>query len=84
MSRHVNSHAHKAKVIADFSSTREATPQQQMSLQEAQIEATLAVAYELRTANLIALAQMEHRNSLTVGFHADYDSQAIHERLGMA
>ena len=47
-------------------------------------EATLALAYEQRTANLIALAQMEHRNSTTIGFHEDYDSATIHERLGLA
>jgi hypothetical protein len=50
---------------------------------EANTQATLALAYEQRTANLIALAQMEHRNSAGIGFHEDYDSATIQERLGM-
>ena len=49
----------------------------------AQVQATLALAYEQRTANLIALAHMEHRNGTGIGFHRDYDSATIHERLGM-
>lgn len=51
---------------------------------DALIESNLAVAYEQRTANLIALAQMEHRNAGGIGFSPDYDSAAIHERLDLA
>jgi hypothetical protein len=55
----------------------------QYEIEKSKAVATLALAYEQRTANLIALAQMEHRNADSIGFHADYDSATIHERLGL-
>lgn len=80
-----NPHTGEAwRLNTEASLDNEWTEQQRLIIAtRAQVEATLALAYEQRTANLIALAQMEHRNSTTVGFHADYDSAAIHERLGV-
>ena len=58
-------------------------PESENVLRGAQVTATLALAYEQRTANLIALAQMEHRNSPAVGFSPDYDYDNIMARLGL-
>jgi hypothetical protein len=58
-------------------------PPSEHNIEMAKVWAAMAVAYEQRTANLIALAQMEHRNSSGIGFHEDYDIATIHERLGM-
>lgn len=44
-----------------------------------QAQATLALAYEQRTANLIALAQLTMHEPA----HEDYDMAAIYERLGL-
>lgn len=49
----------------------------------AQVEATLALAFEQRTANLIALAHMEHRNAPGIGFNDGYDCKEIFDRLGL-
>lgn len=45
----------------------------------AQIEATLALAYEQRTANLIALADL----TMHGGLNPDYDMETIYNRLGL-
>jgi hypothetical protein len=45
---------------------------------DAQIQATLAIAYEQRTANLIALERLLQASG------ADIDVDAIQERLGLA
>lgn len=62
-----------ATVLADYTDPRN-------SLEAC---ATLALAYEQRTANLIALAQMEHRGSNGAGFSTDYDAEKIYPRLGL-
>lgn len=51
--------------------------------QHAEVATTLALAYEQRTANLIALAQMEHRGSHGAGFDPDYDAANIYARMGI-
>lgn len=45
----------------------------------AQIEATLVLAHEQRTANLIALADL----TMHGGLNPDYDMETIYNRLGL-
>ncbi|MDQ5860670.1 MAG: hypothetical protein M3536_00205 [Actinomycetota bacterium] len=73
-----------ARIVApgSFDDGREYPPSEH-NIEMAKVWAVMALAHEQRTANLIALAQMEHRNSIGIGFHEDYDSATIHERLGM-
>lgn len=53
--------------------------QAQSEVLAAQVDATLALAYEQRTANLIALADL----TMHGGLNPDYDMETIYNRLGL-
>lgn len=79
MSRDTNKHQDSAARLLDLSRTAGLTPHQvETSLQRAQVEATLAVAEELRTTNQIAFV-----TKIDDSHGTDLFDQ-IAERLGMA
>lgn len=76
-----NYHAAKSLEIHNkvASARSTATHQAMYDMACAQNLATLALAYEKRTANLIALADL----TMHGGLHPDYDMETIYNRLGL-